>query len=115
MTYKRGDIVLVYFPYTDFSKVDKRPALIIQADSLVTDFPNFVVAQITSKLKRATRPQRISVLKNDPMYTHTNLQTDSIIVTDMIMTLNTSLIDKKIGEITDMTPIDTALRLTLGL
>jgi mRNA-degrading endonuclease toxin of MazEF toxin-antitoxin module len=36
MTYKRGDIVLVYFPHSDLYTIKLRPVLVIQADNLNT-------------------------------------------------------------------------------
>jgi len=49
MPYSRGDVVLVPFPYTDNSTYKQRPALIVQYDSLITGFPQRVMAQITSE------------------------------------------------------------------
>jgi len=46
MSYKKGDIVLINFPFTDFSKAKKRPVLIIKDENRLNDFVCF---QITSK------------------------------------------------------------------
>ena len=46
--YKQGDIVSVYFPFTDGSVFKKRPALIISNDS-VNKTGDYLMAQITSK------------------------------------------------------------------
>ena len=45
MNYKKGDIVLVKFPFTDLSKAKKRPVLIIKDENSLGDIVCF---QITS-------------------------------------------------------------------
>jgi mRNA interferase MazF len=48
--YKRGDIVLVPFPFTDLSSSKRRPALVISPDSFNEQMQDVVVAAITSQL-----------------------------------------------------------------
>ena len=48
--YKRGDIVLVPFPFTDLSSSKRRPALVISPDDFNTRMQDLVVAVITSQL-----------------------------------------------------------------
>jgi len=47
--YKQGDIVSVYFPFTDGFTFKKRPALIISNET-VNKTGDYLVAQITSKV-----------------------------------------------------------------
>jgi len=47
--YNQGDIVSVYFPFTDGSTFKKRPALIISNES-VNKTGDYLIAQITSKV-----------------------------------------------------------------
>ena len=47
MTTKRGDVVLVWCPYSDLTTFKRRPALVVQADDLATGIPQGVVAMIT--------------------------------------------------------------------
>ena len=46
MGLKKGDIVLVNFPFDDFKRSKKRPAVVIWAKE---DYQAFTVAMITSK------------------------------------------------------------------
>ncbi len=49
-TYKRGDVVLPPFPYTDQSGSKRRPALILSTDAYNTRRADIIVAPITSNL-----------------------------------------------------------------
>ena len=46
--YRRGDIVLVPFPFTDLSSSKRRPALIISPDAFNDQMQDVVLAAITS-------------------------------------------------------------------
>ncbi len=50
MKYKRGDVVLLPFPYTDQSGSKRRPALILSSDAYNTRRADIIVAPITSNL-----------------------------------------------------------------
>ena len=47
--YKRGDIVLVSFPFTDLSSSKRRPALVVSPDSFNDTMQDLVLAAITSQ------------------------------------------------------------------
>ena len=49
-TYRRGDVVLVSFPFTDLAAAKKRPALIISPDSMNQLSQDLILAAITSQL-----------------------------------------------------------------
>lgn len=115
MTYKRGDIVLVYFPFSDFKTVKQRPALVVQADGLSTGLPNIILALITSNMTRAGLSCRVAVWNTDKEFGKTRLHSNSVILTDQLATIDQTLIAKKLGIISDMSPIDNALRVTFSL
>ena len=48
--YKRGDIVLVPFPFTDLSSSKRRPALVTSPDAFNDQMQDLVAAAITSQL-----------------------------------------------------------------
>jgi mRNA interferase MazF len=48
--YKRGDVVLVPFPFTDLTSSKRRPALVISPDAFNDQMKDVVVAAITSQL-----------------------------------------------------------------
>ena len=48
--YKRGDVVLVPFPFTDLRAAKQRPALVISPDEFNSSRDDLLVAAITSQI-----------------------------------------------------------------
>lgn len=115
MTFKRGDVVLVLFPDSNLRTAKRRPALVVQADGIETGLNQTVVAMITSNLARAGHRSRVEVRLNTVAGRRSGLVSDSVIMTDNLVTVSDSEIDKAIGVWADMTPVDKALRFTFGL
>lgn len=113
--YKRGDIVLVLFPDSNLRTAKKRPALIVQANNLQTGLPQVIVAMITSNIARANHKSRVYVLLNSPEGKQSGLQTDSVIATDNLATVQEKFIDKVIGSVPTMNKVESALAHTFGL
>ncbi len=112
---KRGDVVLVRFPRSDLQSWDRRPALVVQADNLSTGLAQVVLAMITSNLSRAGHLSRVLVKLSTPVGRASGLLSDSVIMTDNLATVLEKAIHSVIGDVTDMTSIDAALRHTLSL
>ncbi|MBS3071434.1 type II toxin-antitoxin system PemK/MazF family toxin [Candidatus Pacearchaeota archaeon] len=91
MIFKKFDIVLVNFPFSDLTKTKKRPALVI--NSLEGD--NTIFCQITTK-RRNIQKYEIILKKED---CEGNIRFDSFIYLDMIFTLHKSIVHGKIGEV----------------
>ena len=115
MTFKRGDIILVYFPHSDRRTIKLRPALVVQKNNLNSGIPQIVVAMISSNLKRAGHPSRITILLSDKLAIGTGLRLDSVIMTDNLATIELAQVRTKIGSFSKMSLVDKALRNTLGL
>lgn len=113
MPYRRGDVVLVRFPLADLVTYKKRPALVVQDESVPTGFPQRVVAKITSVPR--TGPSRVPVAKHSLAGKAMGLLTDSVVVTDHLATIEDREIARTLGRCPQMTSIDTALATTLGL
>ncbi len=112
--YKRGDVILVRFPFADLTSYKKRPALIVLGDGVQSEFNQTVAVMITSNLQR-TGPTRIPINLQDTAAKVMGLLTDSVIVTDHLATIEEREIDKKIGYCPLMADVDHALKITLGL
>lgn len=114
MPYSRGDVVLVFFPDSNLRTAKRRPALVIQADRLETGLPQTIVAMITSNLSRAGHPSRVLVQLTTKEGQQTGLLTDSVIMTDNLVTVLDIEIDRTIGVWSDMLSVNAALRHTFG-
>jgi mRNA interferase MazF len=112
--FRRNDVVLVLFPNSSLTSAKIRPALIIQADNIQTDFPQVVIAMITSQMNRAGHPSRVTVLLNSAIGQQSGLLTDSVVMTDNLATVALSAIQRVIGVLPAM-DIDNALKHTFGL
>lgn len=115
MPFKRGDVVLVLFPDSNLLTAKRRPALIVQADGLKTGLPQTIVAMITSNLARAGHPSRVAISLATSGGMQTGLLSDSVIMTDNLVTLRVTEIDRAIGALADMSSVDAALRHTFGV
>jgi len=112
--YKRGDVILVKFPYSDLVRYKKRPALVVQDETVDTGLSQRVVVQITSNLER-TGETRVLVKKDTPEGRAMGILSDSVIVADHLATVLPREIDKVIGRCNCMPEVEAALRRVLGL
>lgn len=87
----KGDIVVLPFPYTDFSSVKKRPALVIAT----LKGNNVILAQVTTNQR--DDEDLISLTKND--FTSGFLKCDSFIMVSLIFTADTSRVEYKVGKL----------------
>ena len=85
---KRGDIILVPFPFTDLSSQKTRPALILSAGKTEGDL---IALAMTSRLTNDALP----IEERDLIEGH--LPVRSFVRLDKIATLNISIVKKKVG------------------
>ena len=111
---KRGDVVLALFPNSDFITAKPRPALVVQRDHLETGILQVILALVTSQMIRAGHSSRITVMLATPEGRQSGLVTDSVVVTDNLVTVMDSAISRVIGSL-PMVDVDLALRYTLQL
>lgn len=114
MKFSRGDVLLALYPNSDLRTAKRRPVVIIQRDELETGLPQFVVGMITSNMRRADHPSRVTVTRKSAEGNRSGLLTDSIVMTDNLATVHESAFDRRIGSL-QMDAIDSALKHTLGL
>jgi mRNA interferase MazF len=114
MSYKRGDVMLVRFPNSDFKTFKKRPVLVVQADGVETGLRQRLVAAITSNLNRRGST-RVLILKDSPEGEQMGLVADSVVVADNLATVLDREVDRVIGTCPVMDRVDAALRIVLGL
>ena len=89
--YKRGDIVLVPFPFTDLSSSKRRPALVISPDTFNDQMQDVVVAAITSQL---TDEHAVTIEESDCV--DGMLPKVSVVKLAKVFTIHSTLIVKKL-------------------
>lgn len=93
MKFKRYDIILVRFPFSDLKDSKIRPALVIKP----LEGENTILCQITTKRRGISKYEVVLKRKN----CEGNIQFDSNVYLDMIFTLHESLVLDKIGYVKD--------------
>jgi len=56
MTFQRGDVVLVPFPFSDLSTTKVRPAVVVSSSLYHETEPDLLLAALTSRVAAATGP-----------------------------------------------------------
>ena len=92
MAYRRGDIVLVSFPFTDLTSSKRRPALILSPDSFNSAGVDLVLAAITSHI--TDDPHGVLIHRGD--FAQGWLPKTSLVKTTKLFTMHSSLVAKRI-------------------
>ncbi len=115
MTYKQGDVVLVWFPDSNLLTAKKRPAIVLQANDLQTGLDQLIVGMITSNLTRKGHKSRIFVDIHTEAGRQTGLLVNSVIMTDNMATIRLSGIYRKVGSFMGLDGLKWSLRHTFGI
>ncbi len=110
--YKKGDIVLVPFPFSDQSFVKKRPAVVISSDAYNSHSLDIIITAVTSNLKNSMTTNEC-IIKD---YCSAGLLKPSIIKS-AISTIDKSLVLKRLGNLSseDLDSLNKVLRELLSL
>ena len=113
----RGDIVLVIFPFTNFTSTKVRPAVIISNDDMNKTRGDVIVAFISSKIQRVTKDTDFIMEDTASGFSNTGLKQRSLFRMAKITTIDRSLISVKIGKVSEeiKTEIDKRLCKALAL
>ena len=95
--YKRGDIVLVPFPFTDLSSSKRRPALVVSPDWFNSSNQDLVLVAITSQIGDDPR----SVLLDEADFVGGKLPKRSMVKLAKVFTIHSALIAKRLCGITE--------------
>lgn len=110
---KRGDIVLVSFPFTDLSSTKVRPAVVVSADPQQDD----AVIAFISSVTENTRTHDILLKDKDIDFAATGLKKTSVFKMDKLLTIASILILRRLGHVSLSLQrrLDNALKTALGL
>lgn len=86
-----GDVVLIPFPYADFSHFKKRPALVVGRAEL----DNLILCQITSK----PHPSRQAIRLEGTDFAQGTLNVVSYIRPDKLFTVEKEIVERKLGTL----------------
>lgn len=96
MSLKKGDLVLVPFPFTDLSTTKLRPAVVLWVDLSGIDI---TVCFISSQNVNNISAEEFLIDKNDPEFTKTGLKVTSKVRVSRIATIERNLITRKLGRL----------------
>jgi mRNA interferase MazF len=97
---RRGDVVLVPFPYaTDFRKSKTRPALVIQNDIGNRFGSTVIVALISSSVPEKQYPMHYRIIHPSPAARAAGLKTTSVVKMETIVTLPRRAILRRLGSL----------------
>ena len=113
---KRGDVVLIKFPYTDLTSTKVRPALVISSDNYNLSGADAIFVAISSKLDNLQQYDIEMNLAN-PEFSVTGLKAPALIKADKIVRLAKSLASRHLGQAgpDTMAKVDTVIFNVLGL
>jgi mRNA interferase MazF len=115
---RRGEVVLVDFPYSDQTGRKVRPALVVQADTWNQRLDDTILALITSsRHRRLGAATQLSIDITTEEGWQTGLRLNSVIQCENLLTYDQALILRVLGRLsaTTMQEIDTCLKAALGI
>ena len=110
---KRGDVVIVYFPFSDRTGSKRRPALVVQADALNRALRETILASI-STTARGEATHVLLDLTSDPK---SGLNVACGIRCEKLLVVDRRFIRGPIGQLTEQTmrKVDEGLKRALSL
>jgi mRNA-degrading endonuclease toxin of MazEF toxin-antitoxin module len=115
---KRGEVVLVDFPFASGGGSKVRSALIVQNDRGNALLRDTIVVPITSNISRAVRvPTQFAIDATSLDWKSSGLRTPSVVKCENIYTFHQSRIVSTIGRLSaaTMSAIDACLKEALGI
>ncbi|MFA6401152.1 MAG: type II toxin-antitoxin system PemK/MazF family toxin [Salinivirgaceae bacterium] len=100
----KNTIVLVPFPFDDFSASKVRPALCLTSE--IGKNNHIIIAFISSKIPEDLIESDLLLKKHSPNYLGTGLAVDSVIRLHKIVTIPKSLIKRKLGIINNSVEVE---------
>jgi mRNA interferase MazF len=111
---KRGEVVIVDFPFSDQSGSKRRPALVVQADSLNQRIRETILASISTTANGSIPTHVLIDPKREP---NSGLNADCGVQYEKLLVVDQHFIKGIIGDLAEQTmrQIDECLKKALGL
>ncbi|NJE02080.1 type II toxin-antitoxin system PemK/MazF family toxin [Thermococcus sp. JdF3] len=116
--FKRGEIVLLPFPFNDLKRAKTRPALVVSSERFNRISNAVIVLQITSNIDSGFRELNVLISDEDiERYKGTKPIIPSIVKPYVIVSINKRLVIKRIGLLKEhkMREVQKSIRAVLGL
>jgi len=106
---KRGDVVLVAWPFTDLTTAKVRPAIVVSSDDFNRGDDRILVA-VSSNMSRWTSWD-VPVRPSDAAFARTGLHVASSIQCGKLLTVSRSIIKRRLGAAAHyMTHIESGIK-----
>jgi mRNA interferase MazF len=118
MEFRRGDVVLIAFPYIqDFTKSKVRPAVVIQNDVGNAYSDNLILASISSAVPEKEFPVHYRIAAGTEIAKQAGLSVDCVVKAETIITIPKDRVIEILGHFPAeaMAEIDQRLRVSLAL
>lgn len=119
MSYDRGDVVIVPFPFVTHEGAQQkaRPAVVISDHSIQRRFDDVILAAITSQRIEDVSATEFLIEERTPGFAQSGLARTSVVRCEFIMTVPKSVISRKLGSLPKnlMDRIDELLGKSIGL
>ncbi len=119
MSYSRGDVVLLPFPFVTVSGVEQkaRPALVISNHSIRRRFNDRILVGITSQRIDDVVPTEYLLSEGTEEHRQSGLARTSVVRGEYLMTVPEEIIVRKLGALpaSCMNEIDSIVRISLGI
>jgi mRNA interferase MazF len=114
---RRGDVVLVDFPYTSGLPGKVRPAVVVQNNRDNQRLTKTIVAMVTGNVRRAAEPTHLTIDPARPEHAASGLRTKSLVVCVNLFTIEQSSVLRTIGHLsgTALDQLNDCLRAALAL
>jgi mRNA interferase MazF len=117
MALRRGEVVLVHYPYSSGTGSKLRPALVVQPDHNNQRLSNVILAPITTTTHRHGEPTQFLIDKSSAEGRAAGLRHTSVVTCENLSTVTQSLVKRRLGRMPDaaMRVINDCLKAALGL
>jgi mRNA-degrading endonuclease toxin of MazEF toxin-antitoxin module len=114
---KRGDVVLVYVPFVGASGGKRRPAVVVQSDSLNTLLRETLIVEVTSNLANVKQLHQVLIDISTSEGASSGLLANSAVRCERLHLIPQSDVLQVIGTVSPslMHEIDNALKAALGI
>jgi len=114
-TYRRGHVVVVAVPFSDFSGTKRRPALVISADTFHRTLPDVIACPISSQARFYRRPGAGDCPLGD--WRPVGLRHPSTARLSKLLAIDKAIIKKTLGVLSadDLAKVEQGIRKAFGL